>query len=546
MKKADTWGYKMTIAMLQKQNKDLRIRLSNLTVKHEISEALLQERINVLLGEHKKKDDLIKMLQQSLVSQDKKINELEESASEKDKKIKRLTDEIEALRDQRDKLKTMFKKDSSNSSKPPSTDGFRKAKAASTRQKSGKKLGGQFGHPGHTAQFFQEPTEIIEKKPEPICSCGGSVNCSDDYIPKQVVDIKVVMDVKEERVFSGRCERCGKIHQGKFSEEFVNPVQYGSNAKTLAAILNSYGNVPINKTADILKGISNGALNISEGTIVNFQKSLAEKIQQPLEIIKQQLIQCKVLGADETGCRVNGDLNWMQIYSNSQYTLFGVNKKRGDFYVDGMDILDLFSGILVHDHFKSFYGYKLITHAECNAHILRYLLAVIEVMKHPWAIDMAEFFREANKLKKQYLFLEKSYIDENELNALSNRYDEILKAGETQYKAAIENKKNISYYNDERLLLKRLGEYKEEHLRFLTNFDVPFDNNGSERGARFLKGKLKVAGCFRSKEGAENYAKIASLISTLRKQGTNVYLTINNIFNGILPTFDSNSSSNTG
>ena len=129
-------------------------------------------------------------------------------------------------------------------------------------------------------------------------------------------------------------------------------------------------------------------------------------------------------------------------------------------------------------------------------------------------------------------------MDENELNSIFARYDEILEAGRAQYSAATENKKNISYFNDERLLLLRLGEYKQEHLRFLTNFDVPFDNNGSERDARFFKGKLKVAGCFRSEEGAKNYVKIASLISTLRKQKANVYLTINDIFNGILPSFD--------
>ena len=129
-------------------------------------------------------------------------------------------------------------------------------------------------------------------------------------------------------------------------------------------------------------------------------------------------------------------------------------------------------------------------------------------------------------------------IDEKELDCISARYDEILETGKAQYAAATENKKNISYFNDERLLLKRLGEYKQEHLRFLTNFDVPFDNNGSERGARFFKGKLKVAGCFRSEEGVRNYAKIASLISTLKKQGANVYISINDIYNGILPSFD--------
>ncbi len=179
-----------------------------------------------------------------------------------------------------------------------------------------------------------------------------------------------------------------------------------------------------------------------------------------------------------------------------------------------------------------------MTHAECNVHILRYLKAVIEIMKHPWATDLAEFLRAANKLKKNYLAMGRHSMDENKLNSLFAHYDEILEAGRAQYAAATENKKNISYYNDERLLLLRLGEYKQEHLRFLTNFDVPFDNNGPERDARFLKGKVKVAGCFRSEEGAKSYVKIASLISTLRKQNADLYVTINDIFNGILPSFD--------
>jgi transposase len=501
----------MTKEMLEKQLKDLRARLSNFSVKKEMSEESLHEKITCLSKKLCDKDDQLKMLQQYIADREKKVDELMVILSIKDKENEKLTNEIAALRDQRDKFKAMLSKDSANSSKPPSTDGFRKAKASSLRQPSGKKPGGQLGHPGHTIEFFQNPTQIIDKKPEAVCSCGGVVQCGDEYLPKQVADIKVMVDVVEERVYSGQCERCGKIHHGEFSEGFVNPVQYGSNVKTLIALLNGYGNVTINKTVEILNGVSGGALHLSLGTVVNFQKSLVEKIQQPLEIIKQRLIHCNVLGADETGCRVNGKLNWIQIFSNSQYTLFGFNKKRGDLYADDLDILDLFTGILVHD---------------------------IEIMKHPWATDLAELFRDANKLKKHYLALGQNSIDENKLARVSARYDEILAAGKAQYTAATENKKNISYFNDERLLLIRLGKYKQEHLRFLMNFDVPFDNNGSERDARFFKGKVKVAGCFRSEDGAKNYAKIASLISTLRKQGANVYVSINDIFNGILPTFD--------
>lgn len=526
----------MTKKMLEKQNKDLRTRLDNMAAKKELSEGLLNERIATLEKELRSKDDVILMLQQSLANLENKVNALLETVALKDKEIVELKNEVATLRDQRDTYKAMLSKDSTNSSKPPSTDGFQKAKASSLHEKSGKKHGGQKGHPGHTIHLFHNPTEIRDKKPQTVCSCGGTIKCGKNYIPKQIADIRVVVEVTEERVYSGQCECCGKVYQGEFSTGFVNPVQYGSNVKTFAAILNEYGNVTINKTADILNSISGGVLNLSEGTIVNFQKSLADKLQPTVKFIKEQLILCNVLGADETGCRVNGKLDWMQVFSNSQYTLFGFNEKRGDLTADDIDILVIFTGVLVHDHFKAYYSYKLMTHAECNAHILRYLQAVIEILQHPWATDMAEFLRSANKLKKQYLAMGRNSIDEAELASIFTRYSEILEIGKAQYAAATENMKNISYYNDERLLLKRLEEYKLEHLRFLTDFEVPFDNNGSERDVRFAKSKMKI-GCFRSEEGAENYARIASLISTLKKQGINVYGAMLDLFNGVQPTF---------
>ncbi len=536
----------MNKMILEMRNKDLKVRLENLTAKKEITELQLQDEIDALSQKVREKDGQIKMLQDYIASIEQEIDSMKKELVEKDKKIEKLQKTDVALRNQIDKLKVSLNKNSINSSKPPSTDGFREAKASSTRRRSGKKPGGQPGHRGHTAKYFPNPTEIVEKKPPAICSCGGHINCGTNYTPKQTVDIKIELEIVEERRFDGQCEICGMFHHGDFSETFVNPVQYGSNVKAFIAILNCYGNVPVNKTVEILNGISGGVLNLSEGTVVNIQKNLAEKLNETIEIIKHRLIACNVLGADETGCRINGKLNWIQIFSNNQFTLFGLNEKRGSLYADGMDVLALFTGILVHDHFKAYYKHELMSHAECNAHILRYLQAVIEIMKHPWATEMAELLRELNKLKKDYLALGINSIDEDELNSIHARYDKILEEGNAQYEAAIKNKKSIPYYNDERLLLKRLTEYKEEHLRFLTNFEVPFDNNGSERDARFFKNKIKVSGGFRSAEAASNYIIIASLISTLRKHDANVYLTINDIFNGNTPKFESVYSSGAG
>src|SRR5665647_3942232 len=111
----------MTKEMLEKQNKDLRSRLSNFLVKREMSEELLHEKIKSLSSKLRDKDDQVRMLQQYIADREKKVDDLMETLSFKDKEIEKLTNEIAALRDQRDKFKAMLSKDSANSSKPPST-----------------------------------------------------------------------------------------------------------------------------------------------------------------------------------------------------------------------------------------------------------------------------------------------------------------------------------------------------------------------------------------------------------------------------------------
>jgi transposase len=374
------------------------------------------------------------------------------------------------------------------------------------------------------------------------CDCGGSIEYDADYIPKQIVDIQVVVDVTEERVYKGKCACCGKVHSGCFSDGFDSPVQYGPGVKAFAAMLNAYANVSINKITEIISSVTGGVISMSDGTIVNFTNALAKNLEDTVEYIKNQLIISKVLNVDETSCRVNGGLDWVHVYANSDFTLFLHKDKRGGFCdKDGVDdefaILKLFSGILVHDHFKSFYKYTTMTHAECNAHILRYLLSIIQILAHPWATDMSDLLCQANQMKKQRIAQDFDCMGTEQLLSISTRYDEILAAGQAQYLAATEGKKNISHYNDERLLLDRLAEYKDEHLRFLTDFDAPFDNNEAERGARTIKGKIKTAGCFRSSKGADNYAEIASLISTLRKQRLNIFSNLLSLFKGNNPSF---------
>jgi transposase len=276
---------------------------------------------------------------------------------------------------------------------------------------------------------------------------------------------------------------------------------------------------------------------MSDGTVVNIIDDLAGGFAGPLQDIAGALASCGVLNVDETGYRVNGNLTWMQIISSENYSLYGRSPKRGT-PNEAMDsLLLLFTGVLVHDHLKSYYRYTHLTHAECNTHGLRYLKAVTEIMSHTWAKAMAGLLTDANERKKELIDAGASGMEDTELAGIRRKYTDILRQGWLEYEAAIAGKKNITYYNEERRLLNRLEDYIDEHLRFLSDFTVPFSNNGAEHGAYHLKRKHKTAGGFRSDGGVDNYAAVASVIATLRKQRTPIFPAIRNTFRGAPPRF---------
>lgn len=162
----------------------------------------------------------------------------------------------------------------------------------------------------------------------------------------------------------------------------------------------------------------------------------------------------------------------------------------------------------------------------------------MEIFKHEWAKEMIELLVDVLRTKKEYIAAGRNSLDPNELEEILKKYDIILNEGQQEYEDSIKGKKKIFYSNDERLLLKRLREFKNEHLRFISNFEAPFGNNqATERDIRPFKTKTKVSGCFRSEKGIESFIKIYSLVSTLKKQNRNVYTNIRDIFGGKELTF---------
>lgn len=519
-----------SIQLRDKKINDLKIQLYNEKNARKHDKELFEYKYAELKDIIAQKQEIIDMLQ-------REISNLTIENNKKEEEIQALKKRIAELEDKVAVLESRIKKDSSNSSKPPSSDGFKKPRTSSTREKSGRKPGGQVGHPGHTIKVDAVETKVIDRK-EGTCQCGGEIEFGDRYQSRRIVDIRVTLFVTEERAYSGKCKICGKPFQASFSSEFSAPVKYGENIKALVAICNEYGNVPDKKTAEIVSSLCGDEISMSAGTVVNIRTELAKRLDGTVKIIKQKLIESGVLNVDETGVRVNGELDWVNIFSNGQYTLFEHKQKRSDHCNDKEGILAFYTGILVHDHFKAYYKNKTATHAECNQHILRYLKSVIEIQEHPWAKRMTEFLLAAKKLKNERIASGENCLTPEELAQWEQEYIAILDEGDKEYEAAIEGKKNIRRFREEYCLLVRLRKYKDEHLRFLSDFNVPFGNWVAEHGAHFMKNKTRVAGGFRSSQGADNHMTIASVIATAKKQKKNIYSVIKKSFNGE-PFFDS-------
>jgi ribosomal protein S17E len=167
-------------------------------------------------------------------------------------------------------------------------------------------------------------------------------------------------------------------------------------------------------------------------------------------------------------------------------------------------------------------------HGECNVHISRYLTGDYETTRNIWSLDLRSLLISLNEYKKKLMEQNILELEKDKLSKYSKRYDEILENGYRQNKAF----KSQYYKKEEKKLLNRLVKYKENHLLYLYDFSIPFDNNLSERDLRHVKTKQKVSGYWTSLEGIQDYLDIKSIIGTCKKQGIDFYKTISDIYDG--------------
>jgi transposase len=427
-----------------------------------------------------------------------------------------------ALQTEVRRLRDSAAQNSSNSSRPPSTDKPEKPQPKSLREKSGRKPGGQPGHAGKTLEPRQQPDQTVPHRLE-RCSCGADLSSQPvkeverrqvfELPPMQLRCIEHQAEVKE-------CPCCKTTLTAAFPPGVNAPVQYGRSVRALAAYFYDVQAGASRRVSQIFADLF--GYRLSEATIQSAREQLHQKLQSFEERLSEVLPQQKVLHADETLLRTDQSRHWVHVLCTPLLTLLTMQLGRGRDSILGSGILARFTGWLMHDFLAAYMSLENCVHTFCKSHLMRELVFLFEVHHQAWANDLYDLFLEMLREVKKRKARDAPFT-EPELDEWHRRYWKVLHKGRrdnplTVAQASGKERKQTKEQN----LLDRLEGYDHCILAFLDNFDIPFTNNEAERAFRFLKTRMKISGCFRTIAGARRHICIYGYISTVRKNGLNV------------------------
>ena len=428
--------------------------------------------IDDLKAEHAKemrrKERIIKALEERALRAKKRVDELKDENLALKRECYAVKTELEEERAKNQKLVAQINRNHENSSIPSSGKPNRKP-ITNNREKSGKVPGGQFGHEGH-GRKKQTPTKVTELQTPDEYANNPDYEPTGRIIRRQRVGLRVLPYTEEYIAVEFKNKKTGKLVYADFPAGVENDVNYDGSVKAFAFLLNNYCNVSMDKTREFLSDLTGGALQISKGMICGLSKEFSEKSKAEQSEAFLKLVAAPVLHVDFTSAKVNGKNVNVAICATPQEAAYFAREHKGHKGIKDTPA-ELNSNTLVHDHDRTFYSYGRL-HQECLIHILRYLLDSIQNEKGlTWSTQMRELLREMihyrNSLKPD------EDLDQIKVEGFEERFGQILDIADREYEYEPPSK----YYMDGFNLKERLREFREAHLLFLHNKNVPADNN---------------------------------------------------------------------
>ena len=437
--------------------------------------------------------------------------------------IEQLRVEVAALRAENAELKRRLGMDSTNSSKPPSSDSpFAKPTPKSLRRTSGRKPGGQPGHPGATLALVDIPHERERHEPGPCTGCGASLIGAPEVgmERRQVFDLPpITVRVTEHQLITRRCT-CGTTTRGTAPEGVTGPVQYGPRITAIILYLYVGQFLSKKRTAQALAELF--STPVSEGTVAAVTRRAADGLEEFCAQVGDRIAAAEVAGFDETGLRVAGTLHWVHCARTDRYTLITCHAKRGREGIEDAGVLGRFRGVAVHDAWAPYDTYLDVDHQLCCAHALRELQGVTDAAPADadwcWARQAADALVVMQKWVAEAIAAGVDAVEVDALTAQVGLYRSAVQIGINQ--TAARTNETMKKHN---ALARRLRDRHDDYLRFTRDWRIPPDNNGSERDIRMIKLRQKVSGCLRTFTGARQFCAIRSYLSTAAKHGKHFF-----------------------
>jgi hypothetical protein len=506
---------KLELALVRAQYVDVRNNWL------EVTEDLEAEHAKAI----KQKNSIIDALQKALWSAQKTADDLKRKLLSQKKELYKVQTELEDEKGKVLKLKAQINRDYENSGIPSSQKPNRK-KITNNREKTGRKPGGQPGHEGHRRRTYT-PTHRVEIEPT-------REHLHPDYketgktITKQLVNIRVVLDVVEYSTPEFRDSVTGQRVHAPFPEGLVNEVTYGGSIKAFAFLLNNRCNVSVLKTSDFIRELTGGELNPSAGMLNRLSNEFSKKTQHEQEKAFADMLLTPAIYTDFTTAILNGKSMAVLVCANDTGVIYFAKERKGHEGVKGTP-LETYQGALIHDHDTTFYSYG-DNHQECLEHIRRYLKDSIANEPYlKWNVQMRQLINEMIQFKNSLDSDDNrnpNQIDPEAVKSFEDRYDEILKLAEDEYDYEPPSK----YYPDGFNLYKRLVKYKVNHLLFLFRKDIDPTNNLSERLLRIFKRKQQQVMAFRSWDGLDFLCNSLGVVATLCHHDDDLYKSVSDIF----------------
>jgi transposase len=440
------------------------------------------------------------------------------------------------VRDQADEiaeLRRQVSADSSNSSRPPSSDAPWSKKPApkrSSRVRSGRKPGKQPGASSSSRSLLDNADDTLEIQPDRCRRCDTSLDGAEECgrQRRQVVDVRPAPPptVTEYQRISKVCPCCGAVTTPGWDDEAVpvehadtvaapgSPVRIGPETVARAALLTCAHYLPIGRARDLLEALT--AIDVSTGFLAGIRGRAARRLEKTfLGHMKNLLAGAPLLHVDETPGRAASSLSYVHVACTVYLTLMHVGDRSAK-TIDAGGVLAEFTGVLVRDGYVGYEHLKAV-HAWCAAHLLRDLRSISDADGdgQVWAIAMANTLLDANHAAHQARERGAEQLDEATLKQIRNHYLGALARGDT------DNQRERTKLADKaRTLIARFRRSEDMILRFATDLSVPFTNNEAERSCRPVKVQQRTSGgCWRTLQGLTDFAIVQSYLDTATKWG---------------------------